>query len=152
MSEEKKPTDEATIDSLKEMAIKFSENTYVNRVLVNAINLMQDLKAENESFGETINLSSETLRNQRAKIEQLKINLANEKKLGKIQTKQAVKDTANKILDDLRNIFIEQSSYGCDANQHIGYYDYEVKTGLVIEQIEEYAKEKYDIEYGVEVE
>lgn len=66
--------------------------------------------------------------------------------------KQAVKDTAKEILDDLRNIFIEQSSYGSDANQHIGYYDYEVKMGLVIEQIEEYAKEKYGIEYGVEVE
>jgi regulator of replication initiation timing len=66
--------------------------------------------------------------------------------------KKGSKDTANEILDDLRNIFLEQSSYGCDANQHIGYYDYEVKIGLVIEQIEEYAKEKYDIEYGVEVE
>ena len=65
---------------------------------------------------------------------------------------QAVKDTAKEIFDDLRNIFIEQSSYGSDANQHIGYYDYEVKMGLVIEQIEEYAKEKYGIEYGVEVE
>ena len=38
------------------------------------------------------------------------------------------------------------------VNQHIGYYDCEVKIGLVIEQIEEYAKEKYGIEYGVEVE
>jgi hypothetical protein len=64
----------------------------------------------------------------------------------------AVKDTAKEILDDLRNIFIEQSSYGCDANQHIGYYDYVVKIGLVIEQVEEYAKLKYGIEYGVEVE
>lgn len=66
--------------------------------------------------------------------------------------KQTVTDTAKEICDDLRNIFIEQSSYGSDANQHIGYYDYEVKMGLVIEQIEEYAKEKYGIEYGVEVE
>lgn len=64
----------------------------------------------------------------------------------------AVKDTAKEILDNLRNIFIEQSSYGSDVNQHIGYYEYEVKLGLVIEQIEEYAKEKYGIEYGVEVE
>ena len=69
-----------------------------------------------------------------------------------LQKKQAVRDTAKEICDDLRNIFIEQSSYGSDANQHIGYYDYEVKMGLVIEQIEEYAKEKYGIEYGVEVE
>lgn len=65
---------------------------------------------------------------------------------------EAVKDTAKEILDDLRNTFIEQSSYGCDANQHIGYYDYVVKIGLVIEQVEEYAKLKYGIEYGVEVE
>lgn len=70
----------------------------------------------------------------------------------KRERNQSVKDTADKILGDLRNIFIEQSSYGCDANQHIGYYDYQVKISLVIEQIEEYAKEKYGIEYGVEVE
>ena len=69
-----------------------------------------------------------------------------------MQLKQRLKDTAKDILDDLRNIFIEQSSYGCDANQHVGYYDYNVKISLVIEQIEEYAKEKYNIEYGIEVE
>lgn len=61
-------------------------------------------------------------------------------------------NTAKEILDDLRNIFIEQSSYGCDANQHVGYYDYNVKINLVIEQIEEYAKAKYNIEYRAEVE
>ena len=103
MSEEKTLTDEATIDSLKEMAIKFSKDIYVNRVLANAINLIQDLQAENESFGETINEASETLRNQRAKIERLKINLANEKKWGKIQAKQVEKETARKIFGDIES-------------------------------------------------
>ena len=47
---ENKLTDEATIDSLKEMAVKFSKDTYVNRVLVNAIHFIQDLQAENEQL------------------------------------------------------------------------------------------------------
>ena len=45
-----KLTDEATIDSLKEMAIKFSKDTYVNRVLVNAINLIHRLQDENNQL------------------------------------------------------------------------------------------------------
>lgn len=45
-----KLTDEATIDSLKEMAIKFSKDTYVNRVLVNAINLIHRLQSENKEL------------------------------------------------------------------------------------------------------
>ena len=85
-------------------------------------------------------------------LKRLNADLEYEKNWGKIQAKQAEKDTAKEILDDLRDIFIEQSSYGCDINEHIAYYDYELKIGLVIEQIEEYAKEKYSIEYGVEVE
>jgi hypothetical protein len=105
VSEEKDLTNEVTIDSLKEMAIKFSKDIYVNRVLVNAINLIQDLKAENEGFGETINEASETLRNQRAKIEMLKINIENEKKWGKIQVKQERKETAREILGELDLFF-----------------------------------------------
>ena len=88
-------------------------------------------------------------------VDELKKSQANKYALEAIYNngyEHAVKDTAKEILDDLRNIFIEQSSYGCDANQHVGYYEYGVKISLVIEQIEEYAKEKYNIEYGVEVE
>jgi alpha-glucuronidase len=124
VSEEKNLTDEATIDSLKEMAIKFSENTYVNRVLVNAINLMQDLQEENKSFAKTINKASDTLRNQRAKIEQLKINLANEKKWGKIQTKQAEKDTARKIWNDC----IEKIMRGCGDDKEFWVVKILIKT------------------------
>ena len=137
MSEKKNLTDEATIDNLKEMAIKFSKDIYVNRVLVNAINLIQDLKAENESFGETINLSSETLRNQRAKIEQLKINLANKKKWGKIQTKQAEKDTAQKILGEL-DLFFKGTTFR---------QGYEFKK--IMEKLKEMAK-NYDVEVDYE--
>ena len=48
--EEKKLTDEATIDSLKEMAIKFSKDIYVNRVLANAIDLIYRSQDENEEL------------------------------------------------------------------------------------------------------
>ena len=95
--------------------------------------------------------ASYMLKYQKAEIERLKIDLANEKNWGKIQTKQAVKDTAKEILDGLRNLFIENSAYGCDTNQHSGYYDYSIKMNEVVEWIDDFAKEKYGIEYGVEV-
>ena len=62
---------------------------------------------------------------------------------------RAVKDTAEKVISDFRNIFIEQSAYGCDVNQNCGYYDCKVKVGEVVEQIEDYAKEHYGLDYGV---
>lgn len=137
MSEDKVLTDEATIDSLKEMAIKFSENTYVNRVLVNAIKLIQDLQEENESFAKTINKASDTLRNQRAKIEQLKINLANEKKWGIIQAKQTEKDTAREIWDDC----IDKIMRGCGDDKEF----------WVVEILSETFK-KYEVGFEVDYE
>ena len=73
--EEKKLTDEATIDSLKEMAIKFSKDIYVNRVLANAIDLIHRLQGENTGLKERgeilINSLHETIDKQKAEIEQL---------------------------------------------------------------------------------
>ena len=43
-------------------------------------------------------LALDLINRQKAEIERLKIDLANEKNWGKIQTKQAVKDTAKEIL------------------------------------------------------
>ncbi len=69
--EEKKLTVEAMIDSLKEMAIKFSKDTYVNRVLVNAINLIHRLQDENERLKDTIGEQRWNINDQKAEIERL---------------------------------------------------------------------------------
>ncbi len=56
------------------------------------------------------------------------------------------KDIQKKLLEDLREFFIEQTAYGCDTNHHCGYYDYTVKMGEVIEALSDFAKERYSLE------
>ena len=65
--EEKKLTDKATLDSLKEMAIKFSKDIYVNRVLVNAIDFIHRLQAENEQQKAEIELLSKVISSSKRK-------------------------------------------------------------------------------------
>ena len=58
--------------------------------------------AEHEEFAKKAN----------AEIERLKIDIKNEKNWGKIQTKQAVKDTAKEIFTDLLKEFSSRKSCG----------------------------------------
>lgn len=51
--------------------------------------------------------------------------------------KQAVREFAEK----LKNKVIEDTAYGCDSNQHTGYYDYTIKIGDIPEYIDELVKE-----------
>ena len=50
---------------------------------------------------------------------------------------EAVKEFAEK----LKNEIISDTAYGCDSNQHSGYYDYEIKIGDIPEYIENLVKE-----------
>lgn len=55
-----------------------------------------------EEFDKELSEHEEFTKKAKAEIERLKIDLANEKNWGKIQTKQAVKDTAKEILEMYR--------------------------------------------------
>lgn len=57
------------------------------------------------------------------------------------------KETVKEIFEKIRNRLIEITSYGCDCTQHCGYYDYSIKVGDCIEEINDIAQE-----YGIEVE
>jgi hypothetical protein len=74
---------------------------------------------------------------QKAEIERLKINLANEKKWGKIQAKQAEKDMAREILGEL-DLFFKGTTFR---------QGYEFKK--INEKLKEMAK-NYDVEVDYE--
>lgn len=59
---------------------------------------------------------------------------------------QEKKEQAREIFDKLHNHYIELTAYGCDSTQHTGYYDYKMRVGDVVDDIENLAKE-----YGVDL-
>lgn len=72
----------------------------------------------------------------------------NEAKTARADIDDAVKEITKRIFRELRNWFAEQSAYAVDYNQHLGYYDYEIKVSDVVCDIVEIA-EKYGVELGV---
>ena len=51
---------------------------------------------------------------------------------------EAIKEFAER----LKNEIISETAYGCDTNQHSGYYDYSIKIGDIPEYIDNLVKEK----------
>lgn len=102
---------------------------------------IEELQGENAGLKErgeiVINSLHETIDKQKAEIERLKINLANEKKWGKIQSKKTEKETARLILDEL-DLFFKGTTFR---------QGYEFKK--INEKLKEMAK-KYDV--GVDYE
>ena len=54
---------------------------------------------------------------------------------------QEKKEQAKEIFKKLHNHYIELTAYGCDSTQHTGYYDYKMRVGDVVDDIESLAKE-----------
>lgn len=71
----------------------------------------------------------------------------NEAKTARADIDDAVKEITKRIFCELRDWFAEQSAYAVDYNQHLGYYDYEIKVSDVVYDIVEIA-EKYGVELG----
>lgn len=72
----------------------------------------------------------------------------NEAKTARADIDDAVKEITTRIFRELRNWFADQSAYAVDCNQHLGYYDYEIKASDVVYDIVTIA-EKYGVELGV---
>lgn len=72
----------------------------------------------------------------------------NEAKTARADIDDAVKEITTRIFRELRNWFADQSAYAVDYNQHLGYYDYEIKASDVVYDIVTIA-EKYGVELGV---
>ena len=71
----------------------------------------------------------------------------NEAKTARADIDDAVKEITTRIFRELRNWFADQSAYAVDYNQHLGYYDYEIKASDVVYDIVTIA-EKYGVELG----
>lgn len=84
-----------------------------------------------EEFDKELAEHEEFAKKAKAEIERLKIDIKNEKNWGKIQTKQAVKDTAKEIYDYIKSI-----------EEH----------GLPTSCVGEWVKNRLKERYGVEVE
>lgn len=58
------------------------------------------------------------------------------------QIKDEVKaESIKEFAERLKNEIISETAYGCDSNQHTGYYDYQIKIGDIPEYIDNLVKE-----------
>ena len=141
MSEEKKPTDEEIAKAILQQIEYNAGIPYINEwQQVKTIKFTDILDFITRLKGSIEGLTAENkvVHNENdeliAKVERLKTNLANEKKWGKIQAKQAEKETARKILVEL-DLFFKGTTFR---------QGYEFKK--IMEKLKEMAKDN-----GVEV-
>ena len=146
--DEKKLTDEEILKTLEEMASECPAN--FSGSVLDLINRLQAEKEELKNEYVKLDLECQKLQTEnaelkspkfanwkvkffkaQAEIERLKIDIKNEKNWGKIQTKQAVKDTAKEIYDYIKSI-----------EEH----------GLPTSCVGEWVKNRLKERYGVEVE
>lgn len=57
------------------------------------------------------------------------------------QCKTAKAEAYKEFAERLKNEIIGDTAYGCDTNQHTGYYDYQIKIGDIPEYIDNLLKE-----------
>ena len=151
--EEKKLTDEkAMFNYIANTVLGEVKPLYLRKRIVTEIldlihRLQSDYSNLKERYVKVLDFNEKVIAEQKTEIERLKIDLANEKNWGKIQTKQAVKDTAKEILPEmlarakrLKEQF-DSTTYGTNREHLIATIEIE------IEGIKNLAKR-----YGVEVE
>lgn len=123
---DKKLTDSEIIKALEDAEYKVNgvvtQGFYLSVETFNAVvDLINRLQAENERLKENLNIELE--------------NYATEYDY-KIKA-EAYKEFAER----LKNEIIGDTAYGCDTNQHTGYYDYQIKIGDIPEYIDNLLKE-----------
>ena len=116
-----------------------------------AIPIFNRLQAENERLRKEL----ETEKNQVIRLESQigRLLSMNQAKLDTIHDLQEENNWYNETLNTtkaeaykefaerLKNEIISDTAYGCDTNQHTGYYDYQIKIGDIPEYIDNLLKE-----------
>ena len=77
-------------------------------------------------------------------IENLKIELESMRSAAnslKMHYKKAKSEAIKEFAEELKLRIIDDTAYGCDCNQHSGYYDYTIKIGDIPEYIDDLVKE-----------
>lgn len=59
----------------------------------------------------------------------------------KIKVSEIKSETIREFVERLKNEIISNTAYGCDTNQHSGYYDYSIKVSDIPEYIDNLVKE-----------
>ena len=92
----------------------------------------------------TANAALDLINRQKAEIERLQkeVNLVSIQFQDLQERTNEVKAEAYKeFAERLKNKIISDTAYGCDASQHTGYYDYQIKIGDIPEYIDNLVKE-----------
>ena len=121
-------------------------------ILKEAIDSINRQKAEIERLQKEVNLVSirfqdvkERYENAQTEIEQWKEEANRYQKLWCIAINDIVETAKSEAIqefaDRLKNEIISETAYGCDSNQHTGYYDYQIKIGDISEYIDNIVKE-----------
>ena len=135
----------------KKVAEQKAEIEKLNKKLDESLELAIDFEADlNNRDVEIKDLKAEIER----LTEELKITRAcvHDKGLewGLISIKKLVDDTKTEAIKEfaemLKNEIISDTAYGCDTNQHTGYYDYQIKIGDIPEYIDNLVKEMTEVD------
>ena len=134
MSKDKVLTDEEIAKAILQNIEYSRPITYIDEwgnckdiMLTDILNLIYRLQDEKQKIIQDYYCESQQCDVQKAEIEKLKINLANEKKWGKIQAKQAEKETAREILSMFndKNYITENELKKAIAKRYDVEVDYE---------------------------
>lgn len=123
-------------------------------VIKHALNLINRQQAEFERLRKEVNLVSIQFQDLQERYEEAQNEIAQWKEEAnryqrlwciaiddvddiETVTSEAIKEFAER----LKNEIISETAYGCDSNQHTGYYDYQIKIGDIPEYIDNLVKE-----------
>ena len=127
-------TDNEIIKALEEcIELRFDDTEYATvrlDTLSNALDLITRQQAEIER------LKNENMAKEAEYNDMLEQRNSVERYLETAKS-EAVKEFAAR----LKNEIISDTAYGCDSNQHSGYYDYTIKIGDIPEYIDNLVKE-----------
>ena len=120
-------------------------------IIKSALDLITRQKAEIERLGKEVNLVSiqfqdvqERYEKVQTEIEQWKEKANKYQKLWCIavdDVETAKSKAIQEFAERLKNEIISETAYGCESNQHTGYYDYQIKIGDIPEYIDNLVKE-----------
>ena len=85
--------------------------------------------------------SLDLINRQKAEIERLKAEAECADGYADALVAKAKSEAIQEFTERLKNEIISDTAYGCDSNQHSGYYDYSIKIGDMPEYIDDLVKE-----------
>ena len=126
-----------------------------------ALALIERQKAEIERLRKEVNLVSIQFQDLQERYEEAQTEIAQWKEeanryqrlwciaIEDIET--AKSEAIQEFAERLKNEIISETAYGCDSNQHTGYYDYQIKIGDIPEYIDNLVKEYEKVGKAVSV-